>query len=329
MPTVHPVAQILAQRRNEGSLPGARTDGYRVGLVVEGGGMRGLISAAMLATLLDRKLEHSFDAIYTFSAGALNSVYFLTGLGWYAVAIYYDYLACRGFFDVGRLFRGRPALSLDCALEVVVESTRPLDYAAVLASPIELHIVASSIQELKPRVFTDFTSRGDLKMALRATCCIPIAAGAPIAYDGDRFLDGGVLLAHPVLPALDGGCTHILALRTRTHPSFQAITSPGQRALAGYLQRMRQGLGTAYLKTVRRSRQLHLHFQQSSRNPEKPPFVLEITCPVGSHRITRFSLDQGVLLQGLRAGYCAMANALDGNNSTDQVYLQPAVFISS
>jgi len=97
MRTIHPVIQVLYQRRDEGSLPKRRTDHHRVGLVVEGGGMRGLISGAMMSTLLDRGLEYCFDAIYTFSAGALNSVYFLTGLGWYAVSIYYDHLACQDF----------------------------------------------------------------------------------------------------------------------------------------------------------------------------------------------------------------------------------------
>ncbi len=329
MPSTHPVTQVLYQRRNEGSLPGERTDAYRVGLVVEGGGMRGLISGAMMSTLLDRELQRSFDAIYAVSAGALNSVYFLTGLGWYAVSIYYDHLACRAFFDMGRLLRGQPALSLDYALDVVVEATRPLDYAAVLASPIELHIAASSVQELKPRVFTRFASKEDLKMVLKATCCIPIAAGTPIAYDGDRFLDGGILLAHPILPALDDGCTHILAVRTRVKPPFRAITVLGQHAMAGYLQHVHRGLGTAYLDTVKRYQQLHLYFQESSRHPEKPPFILEVTCPVGAHQITRFSQDRGALLQGLRAGYCATAEALDGDNPADQVYLRPTAFTHS
>lgn len=310
-------------------MPGARTDGYRVGLVVEGGGMRGLISGAMMATLLERELEHSFDAIYTCSAGALNSVYFLTGLGWYAVAIYYDYLACWDFFDMGRLLRGRPVLSLDYALDVVVESTRPLDFAAVLASPIKLHIAASSIQEVKSRVFTHFASKEDLKMVLKATCCIPFAGGAPIAYDGDRFLDGGVLLAHPILPALDDGCTHILALRTRVNAPFRTLTSLGQQVMAAYLQHMRRGLGTAYLDTIKQYRQLDPRFQESSRHPDKPPFILEVACPVGTHQVTRFSQDRGILLQGLRAGYCAMAEALDGDSSADQVYLRPIAFTNA
>jgi predicted patatin/cPLA2 family phospholipase len=283
----------------------------------------------MMSTLLDRELERSFDAIYAFSAGALNSVYFLTGLGWYAVSIYYDHLACKDFFDMGRLLRGRPVLSLDYALDVVVEATRPLNYAAVLASPIELHIAASSVRELKPRVFTRFASKEDLKMVLKATCCIPIAAGAPITYDGDRFLDGGILLAHPILPALDDGCTHILAVRTRVDTPFRATTSLGQHVMAGYLQRLRLGLGPVYLDTIKQYQQLRLHFQEISQRQDKPPFILEVVCPIGTHNVTRFTRDRGILLQGLRAGYNAMIEALEGKDCSAQTYLRPALFTHS
>lgn len=326
MPVIHPVAQILYRRRDEGSLPGARTDGYRVGLVVEGGGMRGLISGAMMATLMDRELERSFDAIYAFSAGAINSAYFLAGLGWYALSIYYDNLLNRAFLDICRMLRGQPAMSLDYAFDIVVETIKPLDYAAVLASPIELHITASSIRELKPRIFTHIASKEDLKMVLKASACLPLAAGAPIAYDGDRFLDGGVLLAHPILPALEDSCTHILVIRTRVNSPFRATTLVGQRLMAGYLQHVHLGLGTAYLHTIKRYRQLQQHFQEVSRQQEKPPFILEVTCPAGAHDVTRFTQDRGVLLQGLRAGYSAMIGAIDGGGYSDHVYLRPTVF---
>src|SRR5258708_18096456 len=329
MPAPHPVAQILYQRRNEGSLPGARTDGYRVGLVVEGGGMRGIISGAMMATLMDRELELSFDAIYASSSGAINSAYFLAGLGWYALSIYYDNLLNRTFLDIRRMLRGRPDMSLDYAFDVIMETVKPLDYAAVLASPIELHIATSSIRELKPRVFSHFTSKEDLKAVLKASACLPLAAGTPIAYDGDCFLDGGVLLAHPILPALEDGCTHILVIRTRENRPLQTITLVGQRLMAGYLQHIRLGMGTAYLNTIKRYGRLQQHFQELSRQQEKPPFILEATCPGGAHNVTRFSQDRGALLQGLSAGYSAMTEAIDGNGYSDHVYLRPTTFLHS
>lgn len=325
MPVPHPVVQILYQRRDEGSLPGARTDGYRVGLAVEGGGMRGIVSGAMMATLMDHELVHSFDAVYAFSSGAFNGAYFLAGLGWYALSIYYDNLLSRAFLDVRRILRGQPAMSLDYALDVVVEKAKPLDYAAVLASPIEFHVATSSIRDLKPRVFTRFASKEDLKTVLKASACLPQAAGTPIAYDGDLFLDGGVLLAHPVLTALEDGCTHILVIRTRANYPFRVATLAGRRLMAGYLQHMRSGLGTAYLNTIKQYGQLW-HQLEVSRHQGRPPFILEVACPPGAQKVTPFCQDRGVLLQGLRAGYSAMIKAIDGEDWPDHVYLRPLLF---
>jgi predicted acylesterase/phospholipase RssA len=47
----HPVVDVLRRRAAGGSTPGARRDPHRVALVLEGGGMRGVVSAAMSAAL--------------------------------------------------------------------------------------------------------------------------------------------------------------------------------------------------------------------------------------------------------------------------------------
>jgi predicted patatin/cPLA2 family phospholipase len=328
MSATHPVAQLLYQRRNEGSLPGARTDGCRVGLVVEGGGMRGIISAAMMATLIDYKLEHSFDAVYAISAGAFNSVYFLAGIGWYALSIYYDSLLSRAFFDIRHLLRGQPVISLEYILNEVMETAKPLDYAAVLASPIELHIITSSIQTLRPRVFTGFASKEDLKIVLKASACLPLVSGSPIAYASDRLLDGDFLLNHPILPALDNNCTHILFLRTYIESPFRVATLARQYLTAGCLQYIRPGLGAAYLNTARRYRQWQQHFQEGGAQQDTPPFILEVAYPAGTHTPTLYSQDRDALLQGLFAGHQAMLKAIN-HESDDHIYRPPTLFTQS
>ena len=57
----HPVAEVLLERLEAGSQPGARRDGHRVALVLEGGGMRGVVSAAMTAALERHGLTPCFD----------------------------------------------------------------------------------------------------------------------------------------------------------------------------------------------------------------------------------------------------------------------------
>ena len=74
--------------------------------------MRGIISAAMMVALKDEGLESAFDEIYAVSAGAVNSVYFLSGYGWHGLSIYYDDLISREFFDWRRALHRQAMLSL-------------------------------------------------------------------------------------------------------------------------------------------------------------------------------------------------------------------------
>ena len=60
---------VVAARAAAGSRPGARDDGLRVALAIEGGGMRGTISAGMALALHELGLVGAFDAVYGASAG--------------------------------------------------------------------------------------------------------------------------------------------------------------------------------------------------------------------------------------------------------------------
>lgn len=79
---VHPVLQLLHERRQNKSpltpTTESRPDGFKVALVVEGGGMRGCLSAGMVAAIHYLGLEDTFDVIYGSSAGTVIGAYFNT-----------------------------------------------------------------------------------------------------------------------------------------------------------------------------------------------------------------------------------------------------------
>lgn len=87
VPVDHPALQLLRQRALAGSRPGQRRDHFKLGLVVEGGGMRGCVSGGSLQALTDLGLRECFDAVYGSSAGAINSTYFLSGATWACSAL--------------------------------------------------------------------------------------------------------------------------------------------------------------------------------------------------------------------------------------------------
>jgi predicted patatin/cPLA2 family phospholipase len=77
---LHPVVDLLHTRAAARSAPGARTDGARLALVVEGGGMRGVVSSAMTQALEEAGLTACFALVVGCSAGALNAAALLSGV---------------------------------------------------------------------------------------------------------------------------------------------------------------------------------------------------------------------------------------------------------
>ncbi|GBF93186.1 DNA-directed RNA polymerase I subunit-like [Raphidocelis subcapitata] len=132
----HPVLDLIRARVREGSRPGARSDGFKLGLAVEGGGMRGVVTGAMLMALLGCDTRDAFDAVYGASAGAINSTYFLTGQT-EGLDIYTDHLATSDqFLSLRRYWMGgaAPAMDLGFLLDHVMQRVTPLDWEGVMNS---------------------------------------------------------------------------------------------------------------------------------------------------------------------------------------------------
>jgi predicted patatin/cPLA2 family phospholipase len=324
MSAAHPVVQVLTSRRAAASIPARREDDFRVGLAVEGGGMRGVLSGAMLSALDDCGLTGCFDAVYAYSSGAINSAYFLSGGGWHSLSVYYDDLISGQFFDYRRLLSRQPVVSLDFVLDIVMEERSPLDYERLMASPIQLNLIASSIDQIKTCTFTDLTEKDDVKTALKASACIPVAAGPPVVFRGERFVDGAVLLSHPFLAARADGCTHVLVIRTRSDNSSAGRLTVGKRLVAQRLERLQPGMKDAIFSTIGEYDRVATEIRQQSLRKTGPPYILDVGCPAGSHQVGRLTQDRAVIYQGMRAAYGAMLEEITGRRG--KILLRPVSF---
>jgi predicted patatin/cPLA2 family phospholipase len=211
---MHEVLRVLAARAQAGR---PYDDGLRVALAIEGGGMRGTVSAGMAFGLNELGLVPAFDAVYGASAGAITAAWLLSrpdGLrGWTEPAY------ARAFIRRSGLVRGRPVADVRALIEELYQTTFPMDFAAVLASPIEFHPLATDAAtgqstDLRPFVGTP----AELRLALRASAALPLLAGPPVEFAGRRFYDAGLSESVPYRTALAQGATHVLVLRSRRNP---------------------------------------------------------------------------------------------------------------
>jgi predicted acylesterase/phospholipase RssA len=233
---VHDVLRVIEERARSGSQPGHRDDGLRIALSIEGGGMRGTVSAGMALALYERGLLPAFDAVYGSSAGAISAAWLLSsapeGLRGWADPDYARSLI-RWSAPLHRRPRRRPVVDVETLIEVLYQTEFPMDFASILASPIEYHPLATDAAtgestDLRPLI----TDAAELRLALRASASLPFLAGPPIELHDRRFYDAGVAESIPFRTPLAQGATHILVLRSR-RPLDAADGVTGADAQAG------------------------------------------------------------------------------------------------
>jgi predicted acylesterase/phospholipase RssA len=231
-----------------------RPDPYKVALCIEGGGMRGVVSAGMVAALQDLGAARLFDHVYGSSAGALNGAYLLAGQADQGLPIYYDVLPERHFVWWRRYLRGGPLLDLDDLLDVVMTSLRPLDWTAFDRSRPTFHALAYDLAEHRSVALAHPRSAEQLFRGLRASCRVPIVGGPPVEHEEHWWCDPALDEPVPCQTPLAHGATHLVVLATR--PAATRAGVP-RAALAGEGGTVRNGAArSAALRTAAVRRQL-------------------------------------------------------------------------
>ena len=247
----HPVAEVLRERADAGSLPGARRDRNRVALVLEGGGMRGVISAGMAAALERLGLTASFDLVVGSSAGAINGGALVAGVARGCCAAYHGPFASRSFVNPARVLWGRPVMSVDYALGYDAPDLDAGRHQRAVASPIELHCVAVDVATAAAVDLFGMRTKQELWDAILCSSRMPWAGGPPVAFRGRRYVDGGLASPIPVDEALAAGATHVLALQTRPYGVPRKSHSRlADRLIERHLRQLNPALVTLYRERV-------------------------------------------------------------------------------
>jgi len=314
LPGVHPVAQLLLERAAKGSHPGARDDNYQVALAIEGGGMRGAITAGMVAAIEQLGLVDSFDAVYGSSAGAINGAYLLAGQATYATTVYYQDIDNMAFVNPFRPLIGRPIVSLEYLIDEVMVNRKPIDWRTILDSKIPLRVVATSLRRGEAVTLQGFRTREGLFEALRASARIPLLAGGPVSVNGDPCMDATICQTIPYEAALRDGFTHVLVLRANAKG-----VGLGEPRLFGYLAAHRLGRSHSRLRAAMLSR--HGDYAKAvdfmdSANVEwgRPPHVMSVYPSEEAARVHPLDTNHERLLGGTAAGLRSCVLSLTGEH---------------
>ncbi|WP_447980423.1 patatin-like phospholipase family protein [Candidatus Nitrospira bockiana] len=189
-----------------------KTDVPPIGLLVQGGGMRGVYSLAALAALEEMGLTRCFDHVAGSSAGALNGAHFITGQARYGVETYIEHLSNRKFID---LLRVRRQLDIDYLIDYVVRHVRPFDLPALVQASTVLHIALADAEDASSHYVTNRSRDVDLWEAFRATAAMPILYNKFVKVGDRLYLDGSISDRLPLERLVECGCRYIVAVLTK------------------------------------------------------------------------------------------------------------------
>jgi len=277
----HPVSEVLSERVAGGSKPGVRQDGNRVALVLEGGGMRGVVSAGMTAALERLGLTPCFDLVVGASAGAINGAALLGGVARAGAATYHGPLASRSFVNPARVLRGRPVIDVNYVLQYASSGLDASRHERVVASPIGLH-------------------------------CITVDGGAPVEIGTRRYLDGGLASPIPVTEAVAAGATHVLALQTRPHGvPRKSASRVGDKLIERHLRGLNPELVTLYRERVSCYETVVADIARRSLDAGSgPPYVLGLRPPAGSPVVGQLERRSAILAAAARDAELLVERAL-------------------
>jgi len=173
----------------------------KIGLVLSGGGARGIAHLGLLKAMEERKME--IDVISGTSAGAIIGALYASGHSTEAILEMIKSVSTYQLLS--------PAYSLKGVLKIEVLQKFLRKYIPdnrFESLKISLIVAATNIN----RGRTDFFSSGELYTPVCASSCIPVLF-QPVEWEGSTYIDGGILNNLPVEPLMDS-CDVIIGSHT-------------------------------------------------------------------------------------------------------------------
>ncbi len=191
---------------------GPPRDGRRLGVVVEGGGMRGVYTSGALLALHLISRPEVFDDLFGCSGGAVNGAHFLSGVGDTKVSTYYRWLAGNKFINPWRF---RQMVDIDYFIDEVLGNSEKMEVEKVARARTELWISALNVRTAEVELHNPRREGIALLTMLKASVAVPVFYGRPIAVDAESYLDAGFVQPFPLSAALATDCTDLLVLTAR------------------------------------------------------------------------------------------------------------------
>ena len=184
----------------------------KTGLVLEGGGMRGVFTCGVLDYLMDNQI--SFPYVVGVSAGACNGLSYMShqrGRGKYSNI---DLLAKYKYIGIRPLIKKRGLIDQQLLFHRFPDRILPYNYKAYAENPGRFEMVTTDCRTGQACYWEEKYDEKRIIDIVKASSSLPYACPI-IDVDGRPMLDGGIVDSIPLLRAYERGYDKCVVVLTR------------------------------------------------------------------------------------------------------------------
>ena len=183
----------------------------KVGLVLEGGAMRGMYTAGVLDVFLDNNIK--VDGFIGVSAGVLFGVNFFSKQRGRAIRYNKKYAKDKRYMGIHSLIKTGNIINKDFAYYEVPFKLDVFDEETYEKSNVDFYATLTNIETGKPE-YIKITNVFEQMEILRATSAMPFVSEI-IELETGKYLDGGISDSIPVEKCKELGYDKIIVVLTR------------------------------------------------------------------------------------------------------------------
>ena len=184
----------------------------KIGLVLEGGAMRGMYTAGVLDTFLDK--DFWVDGIISVSAGALFGVNYPSRQKERAIRYNKKFISDKRYISFKSLVRTGNIVNKDFAFYEVPFKYDVFDNKTFKESDIDFYVAVTNLRTAQAEYVKLIDPLVQMEV-LRATSAMPYVS-RPVEIDGIPYLDGAIVDSIPVEQMQMLGYDKIIVILTRT-----------------------------------------------------------------------------------------------------------------
>lgn len=183
----------------------------KLGLVLEGGGMRGAYTAGCLAWMIQNNIVTDYGI--GISMGALHlCTYFLKDVDMLRKTSV-EYMSNKNIIGIRALLREGRYVGYDYTFEELLKKDLHYDVRPLRENKVDLEMGLYDMEECKTVFYSSQDLDDELQM-VKAACVLPIAGNIQ-TFNGKPYLDGGITVMIPIERAIEQGCDRNIVIVTK------------------------------------------------------------------------------------------------------------------